>query len=149
MTTPNDPGLADPDPTPRDDDLVGEISRAAENLEALTAELDECTDTLDTLEQTVDTMLDDPSLAVLVVDADRRIQAVSKGMASLLADGDPPVGRPLGQVAPPEWGDLDDLLSRLPDDGEWHAHQVGEGTLQARRATDAETDAVYVLRLDR
>lgn len=127
-----------------------ELARAAAELEALADAYDQCSRSLEAMEATVDTLLDDRSTHVLVLDAERRILAVSRGMAALLGTGPPPLGQRVGAVVPPSWAGLDPALDTLPAEG-WGTCPVDDGAarLYLRRATGDDRGAVYVVRYER
>lgn len=139
------------EPSPETPDAGGaELARAASDLESLTDAYDECTGTLETLEATVDALLDDRSTRVLVLDADRRVTAVSRGMAALLGEGAPLLGRRVATVAPPSWSGLEAALDSLDVEDGWQALPVGDAgaRLCLRRATGDDQSAVYLVRYE-
>ena len=131
-------------------DERAEMTRAAADLEALADAYDDCTESLETMEATVDTLLDDGSSQVLVLDADRRVTAVSRGMAELLGGGEQLLGRRAASVVPPAWSGLHSALDSLTDDDGWRHHGVGDGgdRLALRRATSEDRSPVYVVRFE-
>jgi PAS domain-containing protein len=146
----------DPSTTPTPDPATGErgagsaeLVRAAEDLEELAEAHEDCTRSLETVEATVDTLLDDPATRVLVLDADRRVTAVSRGMAAFLG-GEPVLGRRAATFVPPSWAGLDAALDTLTVDEGWRELSVGDAgpRLCVRRATDDDHSAVYVVRYD-
>jgi hypothetical protein len=139
---------ARPDAPP--DDPRGELDRAASELEGLADAHEECTRELETLESTVDALLDDPSVHVLVLDHDHRVTGISRGLAHILGGERSVLGRRLAAVAPPSWSGVDPLLDALPVTGDWQVLPVddGAGRLLVRRATEDDHSAVYVVRYE-
>ena len=136
----------------RGSDRSEDLTRAAADLEALADAYDDCTDSLETIEATVDTLLDDGSSQVLVVDGDRRVTAVSRGMAELLGGGEQLLGRRALSVGPSSWSGLEAVLDTLTEDEGWRPLPVGDGgdRLVVRRATGGDhSSPVYVVRLER
>jgi hypothetical protein len=129
---------------PPSDDSRIELERAAAELDALADAHEECTDELDTMESTVDVLLDDGSAYVLLLDGELKVTGVSRGMARLLGGEESVLGHRLAAVALP--ATLDTLTAAehwrvLPVDG-------GAGRLLVRRATEDDQPAVYVVRYD-
>jgi PAS domain-containing protein len=144
------PGTPTPDrPTGESGAGRAELARAAAELEALADAYDDCTRSLETMEATVDSLLDDRSIRALVLDADRRVTAVSRGMAALLG-GEQVLGRRAATLVPPTWTGLDAALDTLTVDEGWRELPVGDAgeRLRVRRATDNDRSAVYVLRYE-
>jgi hypothetical protein len=139
---------ARPDAPP--DEPGAELERAASELEGLADAHDECTRELETLESTVDALLDDGSVHVLVLDHDHRVTGISRGLAHVLGDDRPVLGRRLAAVAPSSWSGVDTALDALPTTGDWQVLPVdsGAGRLFGRRATDDDRPAVYVVRYE-
>jgi PAS domain-containing protein len=143
------PGTPTPDPPTGERGTGAELARAAAELEALADAYDDCTRSLETMEATVDSLLDDRSTRVLVLDADRRVTAVSRGMAALLG-AEPVLGRRAATLVPPTWTGLDAALETLTVDEGWRELPVGDAgeRLCVRRATDDDRNAIYVLRYE-
>jgi hypothetical protein len=139
--------MTSPVPASTADDGLGELERAADDLEALADAHDECVGALEDAEGIADVVLDDPGLRVAVVDGGLRIRALSRGMADLLGVGPEAVGAAL--PAPPGWPRLRDLLPEAEADG-WRTVTIdgAPGTLAVRRATSADHDPAYVVRAD-
>jgi PAS domain-containing protein len=141
----------EPSPPPADRSAEGSaIARAARDLDDLTRAYDACSGSLEDAEATVDAVLDDPASHILVVDSDRRVVAMSRGMAAATGSRDQVLGRRLADVVPAAWGDLgaatDGLFAR---DG-WRAVALGggEGRLWIRRASEDDREAVFVIRYE-
>jgi len=131
-------------------DTRAELDRAAGDLEALADAHEECTRTLESVESTVDVLLDDRSAQVLVLDGEHRVTGISRGMARLLGDDRPVLGHPLASVALPSWSALDAALDTLSAAEDWRVLPCddGAGRLLVRRATDDDHPAVYVVRYE-
>ncbi len=136
--------------TPSDDRRT-ELDRAAAELEALADAHDECTSELETVESTVDVLLDDGSALVLLLDEEHKVTGVSRGMARLLGGERPVLGRRLSSVALPAWSGLEAALDTLTAAEDWRDLPVddGAGRLFVRRATDDDHPAVYIVRYER
>jgi nitrogen fixation/metabolism regulation signal transduction histidine kinase len=137
-----------PDAPP--DDPGAELERAASELEGLADAHEECTRELETLESTVDALLDDGSVHVLVLDHDHTVTGISRGLAHILGGERPVTGRRLAAVAPPSWSGVDAALDALPMSRDWQVLPVDDdaGRLFGRRATDDDQPAVYVVRYE-
>jgi PAS domain-containing protein len=132
-----------------DEGAAAALTRAAEDLEAVTEAYDECTRALEAAEATVDALLDDPRAYVLVLDGDGRVVAMSRGMASLLGKGDAALGRPVDRVVPPTWSGLAAARTLTASEG-WHSVPVAEeeGRLCLRRVTEDDRSALVVARFE-
>jgi hypothetical protein len=137
-----------PDPTP--DDSRSELDRAAAELEALADAHEKCTGDLETVESTVDVLLDDESAHVLLLDEERKVTGVSRGMARLLGGERPVLGHRLTSVALPAWSGLDAALDTVTAAEDWRVVPADDdaGRLFVRRATDDDDPAVYVVRYE-
>ncbi len=127
-----------------------ELDRAAAELEALADAHEKCSDDLETVESTVDVLLDDESSHVLLLDEEHRVTGVSRGMARLLGSERPVLGQRLTSVALPAWSGLDAALDRVTAAEDWQVVPVDDdaGRLIVRRATGDDDPAVYVVRYD-
>lgn len=130
--------------TPPELDVREELTRAAADLEALTARFDETTADVERLEAVLDAVLDDPGLQVCVVGEDLRITAVSRGLADRWGGAQPPLGRRADELAPESWGDLTNLVASLTDD-QWTDHQVDGGVLWARRTSAPDDGSAQIV----
>jgi len=85
-------------------DVLGElrtrVEEATVEIERLAAELVDRNQALDELESITDALLGVIDTAVVVVGADRRVRALSRGAAQRLELVDPPTGKPLSAVLP-------------------------------------------------
>jgi hypothetical protein len=137
-----------PTTTAPDDPRV-ELDRAASDLEALADAHDECTNDLETFESMVDAMLDDPSVHVLILDEERKVTGVSRGMAAQLGDRQA-LGRRVTSLVPPTWTGLDAALDTLTAADGWREVPLDQevARLCVRRATDDHHPAVYLVRYD-
>jgi MoxR-like ATPase len=133
------------------DGTRAELDRAAAELEALADAHEDCTHELDTVESTVDALLDDRAAHVLVLDGERRVTGLSRGMAALLGDERSVLGRRVTSLVPPSWTRLDAALDTLTATEGWRDVPLDEGAarLCVRRATDDDHPAVYVVRYER
>ena len=127
---------------------ASELARAAADLEALADAYDRCARDLDAIESAVDTLLDDDALCALLLDEQRRVVAVSRGMARALGVERSVLGGAVATVLPPDWPDLAAALDDLTRDEGWRSLPVGDdGTaLRIRRATDDDSPGMYVVR---
>jgi hypothetical protein len=128
-------------------DVQDEMAGAAADLETLTTEYEARTRQVEHLEAVLDAVLDDPDIAVCLVRDDMRIHAISRGMAERRSGARSAIGRHIGEIADPTWGDLRPLLASLSDD-RWEERRVDGGTLRVRRAMGGDPDggATYVMR---
>ena len=83
-------------------DMRKRIEEAADDVERLTAELDDRRQALDELETVADAVLGATTTAVVIVGPDRRVRAITRGAADLFGVEASPVGRPLSAVVPDE-----------------------------------------------
>lgn len=83
-------------------DMRARLDEAAGDIDRLTTELERRSEALDELEGIADMLLDAMSEAVLVIRADRRVRALSRGAAELLSLDGSHVGKALSSVAPDE-----------------------------------------------
>ena len=81
-------------------DMRKRIEEAADDVERLTAELDDRRQALDELETVADAVLGATTTAVVIVGPDRRVRAITRGAADLFGVDGSPVGRPLSAVVP-------------------------------------------------
>ena len=148
MTTTDGSRKTHPPSTP--DDPRDELDRAAAELEALTDAHDDCTRELETVESTVDVMLDDPTAHVLVLDDERKVTGLSRGMAALIGDDRSVLGRRVTSLVPPSWTGLDAALDTLTAADGWRDVPLDDAAarLCVRRATDDDHPAVYVARYE-
>ena len=104
LTTEGVPGTGGADEAADAAELLAGMRRrvdaAAEDIERLTAELAERTQALDELEAVADAVLGAADTPIVVVGADRRLRAVTRGAAELLGVDGPVLGRPLSTVVP-------------------------------------------------
>ena len=130
-------------------DSRSELDSAAAELEALADAHEECAGELETVESTVDVLLDDESVHVLVLDEEHKVTGVSRGMARLLG-GARVLGHRLTSVALPAWTGLDAALDTLTAAEDWRVLPVAAdaGRLFVRRATGDDHPAVYVVRYE-
>jgi MoxR-like ATPase len=137
-----------PDTPP--DDSRSELDRAAAELEALADAHEKCAGDLETVESTVDVLLDDESAHVLLLDEERKVTGVSRGMARLLGGERPVLGHRLTSVALPAWSGLDAALDTVTAAEDWRVVPADDdaGRLFVRRATDDDDPAVYVVRYE-
>jgi hypothetical protein len=149
MTTTDSSGKSQPTGAP-DESTRSELNRAAADLEALADAHDDCTRELETVESTVDAVLDDPAVHVLVLDGERKVTGISRGMAEHIGDDRPVLGRRAATLVPPSWTGLDAMLDTLTTADGWREVPVDDGAarLCVRRATDDEQPAVYVIRYE-
>jgi nitrogen fixation/metabolism regulation signal transduction histidine kinase len=96
-------------------DMRKRVDEAADDIERLTAELDDRRQALDELETVADAILGATATAVVIVGPDRRVRAVTRGAADLFGVEASPVGRPLSAVVPDEV--LVATQDHLDDDG--------------------------------
>ena len=118
---------------------ASELARAAADLEALADAYDRCARDLDAIESAVDTLL---------VEEQRRVVAVSRGMARALGVERSVLGGAVATVLPPDWPDLAAALDDLTRDEGWRSLPVGDdgAALRVRRATDDDSPGMYVVR---
>ena len=135
--------------TPRNGSRT-ELDRAAAELEALANAHEKCAGDLETVESTVDVLLDDESAHVLLLDEEHRLTGVSRGMARLLGGERPVLGHPLTSVALPAWSGLDAALDTVTAAEGWRVVPADDdaGRLFVRRATGDDDPAVYVVRYE-
>jgi hypothetical protein len=148
MTNSERPRHSRPDSPP--DDSRTELGRAAAELEALADANEKCAGDLETVESTVDVLLDDQSAHVLLLDEEHRVTGVSRGMAGLLGGERPVLGHRLTSVALPAWSGLDAELDTVTAAEGWRVVPVDDdaGRLSVRRATGDDDPAVYVVRYE-
>ena len=135
--------------TPPDDSRT-ELDRAAAELEQLADAHEDCIREVETLESTVDVLLDDGTAHVLLLDGERRVTGLSRGMAHLLGRERSVLGHRLTSVALPSWSGLDAALDALTaaDDRRVLPTDDGAGRLVVRRATDDDHPGMYVVRYE-
>jgi nitrogen fixation/metabolism regulation signal transduction histidine kinase len=114
--------MTEPDPTELLAAMRRRVEDAAERLGGLAAEVDEVRSRDDDLESLVDVLLGLVDAAVLVVDDDRRITALSRGAAARL-DG-AAVGKPLSSALGA--AEFDAVSARL-DAADAVGHAGGDG----------------------
>jgi hypothetical protein len=118
------------------------VEEAAAEIERLTAELVDRSQALDELETIMDAVLGVTDTALILV-GDRRVRAMTRGAADLLAAQGSQVGRPLSTVLPDDQVDIvaEALDTARPERGDIEA---GEGAATVRALPGGE--ALVVLR---
>jgi nitrogen fixation/metabolism regulation signal transduction histidine kinase len=119
------------------------VEEAAVEIERLTAELVDRSQALDELETIMDAVLGVTDTALILVGDDRRVRAMTRGAADLLATQGSQVGRPLSTVLPDDQVDTvaEALDAARPDRGDIEA---GGGAATVRALPGGE--ALVVLR---
>ena len=107
-------------------ELRARVEEASDEIDRLTAELEDRTRALDDLESTTDALLGVTDTPVVLVGEDRRVRALSKGAADLLGASGAAVGRALSTVLP---DDVADEVAKCLDDD----HASGTGAVLVER----------------
>jgi nitrogen fixation/metabolism regulation signal transduction histidine kinase len=118
-----------------DDDTIDEmrieLEQAANDLERVTAQLRERSDQVERLEALLDEMLGLLDVPVVVVGADRRVAAMSRGAAQLLPENSRVLGKAASSVLPRSLADRVVAFAdgTAPSDGDGLVALPGGATL--------------------